>query len=388
MKSIAFFPEKCDLCGKCEFACNEKIRNFRPDEAPSAPHIRMFVAPSGPVARICHHCEDPPCVDACIGESLFIGSDGNVYAWNIYEMGAPELIHKNIYRNRVLKVTRDGRWLIVGGDGKGVQCFDLQNRDRKPIIIRGHVGGIADIAMSPNDEYFLTLGDDNALFFNDFAQANLIKQFNEKYLSMAIRPDGKQIALGSETGKVILITLDNINNEVEIKQADGSPVYAITYNPDGSMLAIGDDDGVVSLYNLSNGENNIEEVPLLAGHMARVSVVKFSDDGFFLASGSFDGNVQVWVLDNLNELPMVFSDNGSKVWSIAFSPDGETLLAGTENAKIKIWPTNPETIANQMCNLIERNLSVEEWDTYVAPSKDIKYRETCSSADYMKTKIE
>ncbi|MFC2124284.1 hypothetical protein ACFLU5_05695 [Bacteroidota bacterium] len=317
-----------------------------------------------------------------------VGSDGNVYLWNVHEMAAPQMIYKNSFRNRVLKVTRDGRWLIVGGDGKGVQCFDLENKQRKPIVIRGHEGGISDIAMSPNDEYFLTLGDDNALFFNDFAQSSLIKQLNENYLSMAIRPDGKQIALGSITGKVILITLDNINNEMQIKEANGSPVYALSFNPDGSMLAIGDDNGVVSLYDLSKGDNNTEQIPLLAGHMARVSVVEFSDDGFFLASGSFDGNVQVWVMDNINELPMIFSDNSAKVWSIAFSPDGETLIAGAEDATIKIWPTDPETIADQMCNLIERNLSEEEWETYVAPAEDIKYRKTCPPVDYMKTKIE
>jgi carbon-monoxide dehydrogenase iron sulfur subunit len=78
MKCIAFYPEKCDLCRKCEIACTEKIRNFRPEEAPSAPHIRMFVSPTGPVARICHHCEEPPCVDACIGESLYVGPESNV----------------------------------------------------------------------------------------------------------------------------------------------------------------------------------------------------------------------------------------------------------------------------------------------------------------------
>ena len=39
----------------------------------------MFVTPAGgPMVRICHHCEEPPCVDACIGESLYCGTDGNV----------------------------------------------------------------------------------------------------------------------------------------------------------------------------------------------------------------------------------------------------------------------------------------------------------------------
>lgn len=78
MQGMLFYPDKCDLCRKCEIACTEKIRNFRPDEAPSAPHIRMFVSPVGPVARICHHCEEPPCVDACIGESLYSADGGTV----------------------------------------------------------------------------------------------------------------------------------------------------------------------------------------------------------------------------------------------------------------------------------------------------------------------
>jgi len=78
MKAFEFYPDKCDLCRKCEIACSEKIRTFRSDEIPSSPHIRIFVAPSGPMVRICHHCEEPPCVDACIGESLYISVEGTI----------------------------------------------------------------------------------------------------------------------------------------------------------------------------------------------------------------------------------------------------------------------------------------------------------------------
>jgi len=42
------------------------------------PHIRIYQGPQGPFMRICKNCEEAPCVDACIGESLRRGPDGLV----------------------------------------------------------------------------------------------------------------------------------------------------------------------------------------------------------------------------------------------------------------------------------------------------------------------
>lgn len=78
MKAFVFRPDKCDVCRKCEVACSEKCSTSKSDSAGYAPFIKVYQSPEGPFLRLCRHCEDAPCVDACIGESLQRGPNGLV----------------------------------------------------------------------------------------------------------------------------------------------------------------------------------------------------------------------------------------------------------------------------------------------------------------------
>lgn len=100
----------------------------------------------------------------------------------------------------------------------------------------------------------------------------------------------------------------------------------------------------------------------------------FSRDGNFLASAGFDGIVQVWNMDNLDNLPVLLRDHASQVWSVDFSADGKYLYAGCQDGSIKIWPVDPVTIAARLKGKLNRNMSREEWLRYVA--RNIPYETT------------
>jgi WD40 repeat protein len=94
-----------------------------------------------------------------------------------------------------------------------------------------------------------------------------------------------------------------------------------------------------------------------------------------LATASFDGVVQLWQTVNYNNQPIVLNDHDSWVWSIEFSPDGQTLITGCVDKQIKEWPTNADKMAEKICYKLNRNMSSEEWSRYVA--EDIPYEKTC-----------
>ena len=78
MRAFRFIPDKCDLCRKCEEACAMVCGSSDRESGGFVPHIRIYQGPLGAFLRLCKHCEDSPCVDACIGESLHRGPDGLV----------------------------------------------------------------------------------------------------------------------------------------------------------------------------------------------------------------------------------------------------------------------------------------------------------------------
>ena len=319
------------------------------------------------------------------GKNIYsTATDGRVYRWDFENRHQPPVqILSNDARNRLIRTSPDGRWMVVGSDENVIQCLDLNNRESRPIGVTGHQGAVHDIVIAPNSKLFISLGDDRNLraYFFDERRSQLLRGFEIEYKDMSLSSDGKILALGSEKGKVILVNTANVDEEHILMEGRESPVIAMAFHPDRNVLAVGFDNGNVELYDLSNGMDQAEKLEEeLPGHGAGISNIQFSKDGSLLATASLDGTIQLWEFNNINNLPITFSDHGGNyVWDIAFSPDGKYLVSGCENGLIKIWPTKIEMLSSQICDYLHRNMSIAEWERYVG--SDVNYEITCEQVD-------
>jgi WD40 repeat protein len=119
------------------------------------------------------------------------------------------------------------------------------------------------------------------------------------------------------------------------KAADGrAKLNAVAFSPDGKLLATSDTSGQTRLWTVRSGELLWSKNAKFPG-LDCSTCVAFSPDGKVVASSSFG----IRLLDIATGKDRVkFPDVPDTVASIAFSPDGTTLVSATvESGEIKLW---------------------------------------------------
>jgi WD40 repeat protein len=308
------------------------------------------------------------------------GNDGRIFRGDFVQQTATELVASNPYPNRVLALSMDEEYLVNGSDSSSIQIFKVGS-DR-PQLVDAHKGFVNDIKFLPDNSGFVSVASDKTVRFTNHltGQSRLISTLPFDLKSIDISANGKTLVGASLGGQVIQMDLASGTFKTIVDETP-SRILSVAYHPSRNLIAYGvevvDESrkvlrGTVKLLDLDT-----KRLKELSGHKSGISDLEFSPDGLLLASAGLDKKLQMWVVDKEEDLPILMDNNNGNIWDITFAKDSNFLLASCNAGEIRVWPTDTKYLAEQVCPNLKRNLTPEEWTTYV--SKNLIYETTCKS---------
>ncbi len=225
-------------------------------------------------------------------------SDNTIRLWDVKANQYQATLKGHTDQVNCIAFSLDGSLLASASGDKTVRLWDVKT-GQPTATLQGFTARVSFVSFSPDGTLvaaYASYGEDKTVRLWDVKTgqpAATLEDFRDHVVSLAFSPDGSVLAVASEDDSVQLRD-PRTGQAVATLQGVGSGgiSYGLAFSPDGKLLATTDanGDGLVRLWDVKSGKL----ASTLIGHADGVHTVAFSPDGTLLASGSRDGTVMIW----------------------------------------------------------------------------------------------
>ncbi len=303
------------------------------------------------------------------------GNDRVVRLWNVRTGELVRSFNGHSGSIEALIFSPDSRWLASGGSDTTIKIWSVDS-GQELMTLKGHTAAITSLAISPDGKLVASGSADTTIRIWEAAtgrEVSTLRKNIQKISALTFGADSRSLASGSASGDVMLWRVDNNQPRLVMKHGPAA-ILSLFARPDGVIalstdgkIAVWDvnsgkqqalvvptensDDVLVGTFNSvgtqlaqTNGSRTVElrstqdSAPyrILQGRSTGFYSVAASPDGKWLAAGTNDRTVRLWQVATGRELPRLAGHKGV-VSTVAFSKDSRLLASGSISGEVKIW---------------------------------------------------
>lgn len=252
----------------------------------------------GTVGRVLRHHDSAvtalqPLADGCFASA---GEDARIAVWCGDGERPVRVITGHTAPIAALAASGDGRTLISAGWDHTVRIWRPLEDEPAPRVIDGHKAAVNSVAVLPGGGAVVSVGYDGRIAIDDIATATVIRarKLDAPLNAVAVAPDGEILAAGADG--LIHILAGDLSTRRQIA-LDRGPLTALALSVDGRRIAAAGLRTPLTLIDRTTGSTIAEIV-----------------------------------------------GPGLPIWSIAFTPDGKTLISGGIDRAIRQWDAASGTV--------------------------------------------
>ncbi|KAF4609673.1 hypothetical protein D9613_012022 [Agrocybe pediades] len=234
-------------------------------------------------------------------------------------------------------ISPDATMVAVGYEEGTICIWDVhaQTMIHGPFV--GHRARVSALAFSSDSKKVISGSQDRTIQIWDVntgrVMAGPFEGHTDTICSLALSSDGTKIISGSNDQSVRLWNVFSNESNIALPcQSVTGHVRTVAWSPDGQWIASGH-AGTVAVWSAQNGEAVIEPFR----HSWSINSIAFSPDGSRISAGTWDRAVVSWDLRTREMVGEPFQGHSNVVNSIAYSPDGSIIASGSEDCTIIIW---------------------------------------------------
>src|SRR5207249_5283213 len=150
-------------------------------------------------------------------------------------------------------------------------------------------------------------------------------------------------------------------------------VGSMDISSDGSSLAAASDDSPIAiLWSTSDRKH-----PKLLGKIhnpRRFSSLAISPDGKTLATGTNNGNLELWDIPTRQRIGESLPQHTGVVNKVVFSVDGKRLASAGSDGRLSLLDVSINSWRERACTIANRNLTPDEWNQFL---HDETFKQRC-----------